>query len=138
MLSAEFFHSDTVHERAVELFDGSKHTLFFRELTDAEYRKVQRAGRDEDPETRESHRTMMIAMSLCSAAGAPELTFEQADSLKPVVKDRLYLSALEVNGFAAGGKPAAPGNALPPGATTGSGTSSPSHSEDVPSESGSA
>lgn len=118
-LPASLFVSDTLHARKVALFDGSEHEFHFREFTAAEYREVQRLATSADPLEQDRHRSMLVALCVCDATGAPQLTTEQAERLKPAVRDRLYLTALQVNGY---GKRDEVGNALPPGASSGSGT----------------
>ena len=41
MMDDSLFISDAVHEREVELPDGQKHTLFFRELPASKFRSFQ-------------------------------------------------------------------------------------------------
>jgi hypothetical protein len=134
-LPASLFVSDELHAREVVLFDGSTHLFHFREFTAAEYREVQRLARSDDEADQDAHRSQLVAISLRSADGSVVLTAERAAQLKPSVRDRLYITALQVNGY---GQAGAVGNALQPGATTGSGTSSPSHSAGEPSGSGNA
>lgn len=134
-LPQSLFVSDELHAREVVLFDGSRHTFHFREFTAAEYREVQRLASSKDEAEQDAHRSMLVAISLRGADGSVALTPERAAQLKPSVRDRLYITALQVNGY---GQAEAVGNALPPGATSGSGTSSPSPSAAAPSASGSA
>jgi hypothetical protein len=134
-LPASLFVGSELHARTVKLFDGSEHTFHFREFTAAEYREVQRLASSSDPADQDAHRSLLVAISLRSADGEVVLTPERAAELKPSVRDRLYITALQVNGY---GQAEAVGNASQPGATSGSGTSSPSHSAGEPSASGNA
>jgi hypothetical protein len=119
-LPASLFVSDDLHERKVTLFDGSEHTFWFREFSAAEYREVQRLARSDSEEDQDAHRSLLVSISVRGADGSVVLTAERAAQLKPSVRDRLYITALQVNGY---GQAAAVGNALQPGATNGSGTS---------------
>jgi len=134
-LPQSLFVSDTLHAREVTLFDGSRHTFHFREFTAAEYREVQRLAASSNADEQDAHRSLLVAISVRGADGSQVLTADRAAQLKPSVRDRLYITALQVNGY---GQAEAVGNASQPGATTGSGTSSPSHSAGEPSASGNA
>jgi hypothetical protein len=134
-LPQSLFVSDELHAREVTLFNGSRHTFHFREFSAAEYREVQRLARSDSDDDQDAHRSLLVAISLRAADGSVVLTADEAATLKPSVRDRLYITALQVNGY---GQVDAVGNASQPGATTGSGTSSPSHSVDAPSGSGNA
>ena len=116
-----FFVSNEAHEREVELADGSKHKLFFKEVPATVYRKFQIAERSDDEDVRAGSLAKLIAASLCEADGSPAMTYEQACDLKAGVSSALMERVLEINGKK-------PGNALPPAETNGSGTSSPSPS----------
>jgi hypothetical protein len=134
-LPDSLFVGTDLHARQVTLFDGSVHTFHFREFTAAEYREVQRLAASKDEADQDAHRSLLVSISVRAADGAEVLTPERAAQLKPSVRDRLYITALQVNGY---GQAEAVGNASQPGATSGSGTSSPSHSAGEPSASGSA
>jgi hypothetical protein len=116
-----FFVSDAVHERTVILGDGSEHKLFFKEVPATVYRKFQMAEQSDDEDVRAGSLAKLIVASLCEADGSQAMTYEQACKLKASVSSPLIDRVLEVNGKK-------PGNALPPGETTASGTSSPSPS----------
>jgi len=134
-LHASLFVSDDLHAREVTLFDGSVHTFYFREFTAAEYRDVQKLARSDSEEDQDAHRSLLVSISVRGQDGSAVLTPELAAKLKPSVRDKLYIAALQVNGY---GQAEAVGNASRPGATSGSGTASPSRSEDAPSGSGNA
>lgn len=134
-LPGSLFVSGELHARTVKLFDGTEHTFHFREFTAAEYREVQRLAASSDAEEQDRHRSLLVAISLRGADGETVLTPERAAQLKPSVRDRLYITALQVNGY---GQAEAVGNALPSAVTTGSGTSSPSRSAAEPYANGSA
>ena len=115
MLPADLFVSDAAHEKTISLPDGSEHVFRFREFSAAEYRRVQKMATSDDEDKREQHRAFLVSMTLVDDSGALVLTEAQAAKLKPAVLDRMYVAALEVNGY--GGK------AQPPGEPNGSGTS---------------
>lgn len=127
---AAFFVSTEIHKRTVELADGSKHELHFRELPVADYRKFQIAEASDDEDIRAGSMARMIAVSMCEPDGSPSMTYEQALQLKPNVNSRLFNIILELGGVGTKGE------ASPPEAKSGSGTSSPSPSEADPSQSG--
>lgn len=116
-----FFVSDAVHERTVTLADGTEHKLYFKEVPATVYRKFQMAEQSDDEDVRAGSLAKLIAASLCEADGSPAMTYERACDLKAGVSSALIDKVLEVNGKK-------PGNALPPGEPTTSGTSSPSPS----------
>lgn len=119
-LDASLFVSSDLHKREVTLFDGSAHTFWFREFTALEYREVQRLASSDDIADRDAHRSMLVSLCLRAEDGSEVLTPERAATLKPSVRDKLYIIALQVNGY---GNAAAVGNGSQPGATNGSGTS---------------
>ncbi|GAB2913698.1 hypothetical protein [Paralcaligenes ginsengisoli] len=98
MLDDSLFVSATVHEREVDLPDGKKHTLYFKELPAVEFRKFGLAEKSED-EVRQSEAIFrLVAASLCEPDGAPALTFEKALTLKGPVLNALTKIILEING----------------------------------------
>ena len=119
---AGFFVSPEIHERTVELADGSKHVLHFRELPSSEYRKFQIAEQSDDEEVRAGSMAKLIAASVCEADGKPAMTYEQALRLKPGPCNALFTAVLSLNGVGTQGK------AQPSVESSGSGTSSPSPS----------
>lgn len=127
---AAFFVSTEIHKRTVELADGSKHELHFRELPVADYRKFQIAEASKDEDVRAASISRMIAASMCESDGSPAVTVEEAMNMKPNVSSRLLDVVLSLGGIGTKGE------ASPPGAKSGSGTSSPSLSEADPSHSG--
>lgn len=118
MLDASLFVSDTVHEREITLGDGTKHTLHFREVAAADFRKLQTAAKGND-EQAELATSRVIAKSLCNPDGSDCITVEQAGKLKQGIRLALALAIAEVNGVGA-----SVGKVSPPEATNGSGTSS--------------
>jgi len=114
-----FFVSPEVHERTVELADGTKHILHFREVPATVFRKFQMDESSDDEDVRANSIARLIAASLCNADGSPAMSVEKAAMLKPNPSNAIFSAVLSVNGVGAKGK------AQPPGEPTGSGTSSP-------------
>lgn len=98
-LDASLFISDTIHDREVELGDGTKHTMHFRELPNPDLLRFNFAERSRDDEVRATARARLVSASLCDEAGNPVLPFEAAVRLKPKVLAAFFLEALAVNGF---------------------------------------
>jgi hypothetical protein len=122
-LSDALFVSDKLHQRDVTLPDGSVHALHFRELPAVEFRKFYRAERSDDDAKQAGSMAALIAASLCEPDGKPAITIKKALTLNAAATNAIMSAILDVNGFNAG-------NPSAPGATNGSGTSSPSHSAD--------
>lgn len=136
-LPEDAFVGTALHAHPVVLGDGKPRTLWFREVNALEFRRFQMAETSADEDVRAASVARLIAASLCNPDGSAALTPERAVQLKPAVMGQLLAAVMQVNGFQRKA-PGEPGNASPPGVTTGSGTSSPSHSEAAPSTSGSA
>lgn len=125
-LPAALFVTDTLHPADIELPDGTVHRFLFREFTAAEYRAVQALAASPDEDERDRHRALLVYLTICDDTGAKALTMEQAERLRPVVRDRMYVAALRANGY--GEDRATRGNGSAAGTGSGSGTSSPSPS----------
>lgn len=136
-LPEEAFAGTALHAHPVVLGDGKPRTLWFREVNAVEFRRFQLAEASDDDDVRAASVARLIACSLCNPDGTAALTTERAATLKPAVMAQLLAAVMQVNGLQRRA-PEQSGNASPPGVTTGSGTSSPSHSEAAPSTSGSA
>lgn len=106
MLNDSFFVSDALHEREVELADGSKHKLHFRELPAVSFRAFQLAEQSDDPEVRAGSMARLIAASLCAPDGKPGLTYERALQLKPHVMAAMVAHILEINRLGSAAKKA--------------------------------
>lgn len=131
-LDSAFFVSATIHSRPVELPDGSKYDLHFKEIPAVEFAKYRLDQSSEDADTKVGAVAKLICASLCEADGKPALSYAKALQLKAGAMNALLAAVIDVN--SAGNV----GNASAPGEATGSGTSSPSRSEDEPSTSGNA
>jgi len=99
MLDKSFFVSTEVVEREVELADGNKHKLFFRELTSNDIARYVNALNSTDNAVQISANANLLAKSLCEADGKPAITAEQAEQLKPGVIGPLLEAVQEVNGL---------------------------------------
>jgi hypothetical protein len=98
MLDNAFFVSTELHEREVELADGSKHVLYFKELPAIEFRRFALAEQSENENIKATSIAKLIAASLCEADGKMAITFEQALNLKASAMNSIFEAMLEVNG----------------------------------------
>jgi hypothetical protein len=99
-LAASFFVSTEIHQKEVELADGEKHTLYFKELPHVEVRQFQLNELSEDHDVRVLSMARLIAASLCEADGKPAVTVEQATQLKASVVSKLMQVITDVNAAA--------------------------------------
>lgn len=109
MLDKSLFISDEIHERDIELPDGKKHKMFFKELPAGEFRRYALAnslydGDPDDDEARAKHEDAMIdsmarlvSKGLVTESGDPALTFNQAKKLKPGPMVAFFNAIQEVN-----------------------------------------
>lgn len=100
-LDPSLFISDKVHERVVELGDGTKHSMHFRELPNSDLLRFTFAERSEDDDARATARAKLVAASLCDPQGKPGITLADALRLKPQVLTAFFVQVLQVNGFGA-------------------------------------
>jgi hypothetical protein len=98
MLDKSFFVSTELQEREVELADGSKHVLYFKELPAIEFRRFALAEQSDNENVRATSVAKLISASLCSADGKVAITFEQALNLKASAMNTIFEAMLEVNG----------------------------------------
>jgi len=97
MLDKSLFISSDLHKKVVEMADGSKHEMYFRELPYIEVSRYQAGIQSADEDERAAASTKLVAASLCNPDGTPALTFEQASRLKPSVGAALFHAAVAVN-----------------------------------------
>lgn len=97
MLDKSFFVSQEIHEKEVELADGSKHVLYFKEIPAVEYQKFRIAQQSVDDNVQAGALAKLIAASLCEPGGDPAITYEQALLLKPEPMNALFAAIMEVN-----------------------------------------
>lgn len=105
-LASSLFISDQVHERPVELPDGTTHTLYFRELPAAEFRKFHLAEQSDDENLKANSMIRLVAASLCEPDGKQALTVQRAAKLKSQALGAIFAKVLEVNGFGRAAKKA--------------------------------
>jgi len=98
MLDKSFFVSTELQEREVELADGSKHVLYFKELPAIEFRRFALAEQSDNENVRATSIAKLISSSLCDADGKLAITFEQALNLKASAMNTIFEAMLEVNG----------------------------------------
>lgn len=104
MIDAAFFTKAELQVREVELPDGSKHQIHFRELPALDFRRFQLAEQSNDDEKRAAAMTALIAASVCEPDGKQAMTAKQAAKLAPRAADALIRAILDVNGLTAAEK----------------------------------
>jgi hypothetical protein len=105
-----FVNRTAVHEKEVALANGSKHKLWFREVSSADWARyrgrVEQAQKLTDGEDRaiamQAATCMLIGISLCEPDGTPAIDDAKAQELAPVVIDALIQAVLEVNRYKPG------------------------------------
>jgi hypothetical protein len=98
MIDASFFVSAEVHAREVELGDGKKHTLWFKQLPAIEFRRFSLAENSDDEEVRIRSIATLICASLCNEYGSPAITVAQAMMLTAPAMNAIVDQAMDVNG----------------------------------------
>lgn len=111
MIADAFFVSGDLIAREVELPDGSKHEIHFRELPVVEFRRFQLAEQSENEDKRAGSMAALIAASVCDPDGNPAMTAERAARLKPAAADAFVKAILDVNGLGSAGKNVSPAEA---------------------------
>lgn len=97
MLDDSFFVSATVHEKEVELPDGKKHKLHFKEIAYIDFTRFQSGIQSKDEDERAAASAKLIAASLCNPDGSPAITLERAEALKPAAGTAIFNAAIEVS-----------------------------------------
>jgi hypothetical protein len=100
-LPQSFFAASEIQSREVELPDGSKHVLHFKELPAVEFRKFQLAENSENPDIQASSVARLIAASLVEENGKPAITVKDAERLKGASANALLAAILDINGLGA-------------------------------------
>jgi hypothetical protein len=98
MIDASFFVSSTAQKRTVELPDGEKYDLFFKEIPAVEFRRFSLAEQSADENVRIGSIAKLICASLCNEDGSAGITFEQAMTLKAGAMNAIFSQVLIVNG----------------------------------------
>ena len=101
MLNDSLFVSDKVVKKEVELPDGSKHELYFRELSHVDFRKYIMAEQSDNDDEKAQSTAKLIALSLCNENGSPALDFKQALKLNISATTAIANAIMQVNGFGA-------------------------------------
>lgn len=104
MLNEQFFISDEIAEKEIELADGSKHILHFKQLPNTAFEKYAMwlNSADEDVVSKASVR--LLVMGLCDAEGKAVLNAEQAERIKPTVVKNMVKALFDANGYGAKAK----------------------------------
>ena len=97
MLDKSLFVSDEIHEREVELADGSKHLMYFKELPGVTFRRFALDNESENEAQRIDSMARLISQGLVTKDGKPAITFEQAKKLKPAPMVAIFTAIQEVN-----------------------------------------
>lgn len=98
MLDQSFFVSTEIQARTVELSDGKKHELFFKEIPAVEFRRFSLAEQSEDEDVRIGSIAKLICVSLCNQDGSPAISLEQAITLKADAMNAIFSQVLAING----------------------------------------
>lgn len=101
MLNESLFVSDKVIAKEVELPDGTKHTLYFKQLSAVDFRKYIMAEQSNDEKVKAESTAKLICMSMCNEDGTQALPFAQALKLNVAATTAIVSAVLEVNGFGA-------------------------------------
>lgn len=100
LLDESFFVSDKPVEKEVEMPDGTKHILYFKQLPATEFQKYHYAARSEDEDVRAGSMAKLIAAGLCEPDGKPALKYERALRLNAQATNAIFVALLSVNGAA--------------------------------------
>ncbi|NYT25397.1 hypothetical protein H0A73_17490 [Alcaligenaceae bacterium] len=99
IVTDDLFVTDDIIEEEVTLGDGSKRTMYFKQLSAAAIKQHFAAERSKVRKVRDGATARLIARSLVEQDGRQALTAEQAARLKPVVSGAFYFAILKVNGI---------------------------------------
>lgn len=99
VVDASLFISATPIRKEVELSDGTKHALYFREVPAKAFRRYSKDVNSDDPEVSDMATPRLIAASLCDPDGKLTMTPERAATLKASASNAILLAVLDVNGM---------------------------------------
>lgn len=99
MLNNSLFVSDSVIKKEVELPDGTKHELYFKELSHVDFRKYLMAEQSDNDNVKAESTARLIAMSMCDETGKTAIDFKQALKLNIVATTAIANAIMSVNGF---------------------------------------
>lgn len=98
-MDASLFISSEVESRTVELGDGSKHVLHFKQLSAADLDRYFIWATSDNEDVQVDAIARLLSKGLCDADGKACLPLERAQALKRPVRDRLMFELLDVNGY---------------------------------------
>lgn len=98
-LDKALFVSAVVQEREVELPDGSKHLLHFKQLPAVEFRRYLNATASRDEDVAAGCMAKLISQCLCTPDGKPALTFKESLLLTAPAEKAISAAVLDVNGM---------------------------------------
>jgi hypothetical protein len=98
-LNESFFVSEKLHEKTVELPDGSKHVLHFREVPAPIFVRFRDQQNSESEAVRAAAVANLIAESLREPDGKSAITVEKAMKLNVAAAQALMAAVMEVNVF---------------------------------------
>lgn len=93
------FVGNELHEREVEMPDGSRVTIHFRKARARTYAKYSLAIGSQDADVRGDSMAVVVADTVCEPDGALSLTYEQARDLDPRAMANLFHAAVDVSGY---------------------------------------
>lgn len=88
--------SDVLVEKEVELADGKKHKLFFKEIHGIKLTRILRKINSADDDEYESGMASLILSSVCNEDGTPGLTEDFVLRLKAKPLGNIFAAALDV------------------------------------------
>lgn len=94
--------SDAVIEKEVTLGDGSKRTMYFKEINAIEFKQHIAAEQSKDPKVRDQSAARLIAKCLVEPDGRRAMSVARAATLKPTVAGAMMVAIMEINGVLPG------------------------------------
>ena len=96
-LDKSLFASSEVEAHEIELGDGSKHKLYFKEATAGAYARYVTALTSDDDGIKSGAAAHLVAACLCEPDGSPAITSEQVLNLRIDVSERILRKVFEIN-----------------------------------------
>jgi len=93
------FIGDKVVERTVELADGSKHVMHFKELPNTAFERYGIWCTSDDEDVQASAQARLVSLGLCEPDGSQAVTPEAASRIKRPVLQAIVAELLDVNGY---------------------------------------
>lgn len=91
------FISPSLVEKEVELADGKKHKLYFKEIAGLEFSRMVGKLDSNDEVERGTAVASIIVSSICNEDGTPALTQNEVFSLKTKVLKNIFDAVMEVS-----------------------------------------